>query len=61
MSWHTCDLVSTTFKQAPVSVFHVLMVLSPVPPPVARVLAWNGHQARALTALVCWVREWSGS
>lgn len=59
-SAHTCEPVSTEFKQAPVWVFQNLMHRSPPPPPDASKLPWNGHQAKALTAAVWSSSLWSG-
>lgn len=55
-SEQTCEPVSTEFKHAPVLVFQNLMWWSPMPPPEARRLLWNGHQERAFTAA-----EWSSN
>ena len=49
----TCDLVSTSLRQAPLEVFHKQILRSAVPPPDASVLWWNGHQDKALTAAQC--------
>ena len=43
----TWDLASTEFKHWPVEVFQNLIVLSFVPPPVARRFDCHGHQAKA--------------
>lgn len=52
----TYELVSWWEIYSPRSVFQNLMVLSLVPPPEARRLFCLGHQARALTAALCWVK-----
>lgn len=46
--------VAIEFKHTPEVVFQNLIVLSWVPPPVARRFGCHGHQARALTAAVCY-------
>ena len=44
----------------PDNVFQNLMVLSVVPPPVARVLGCQGHQLMALTAARWAFNVWTG-
>merc|ERR1719507_904028 len=46
----TCDLVSVLLICVPLLAFQILMHLSAVPPPVARVDDCQGHQATAFTA-----------
>ena len=46
-SKHTCDLASIEFKHWPVEAFQNLIVLSLVPPPVARRFDCHGHHAKA--------------
>ena len=43
----TCDFVSTELRHCPLAVFHILMHLSLVPPPVASMPDCQGHQATA--------------
>ena len=43
----TCDFVSTELRHCPLEVFHILMHLSLVPPPVASMPDCQGHQATA--------------
>ena len=50
----TCDPVSIEFIIAPLFAFHSLMVRSAVPPPLANIPRWKGHQSNAFTAALCW-------
>ena len=53
----TWDLVSVLLIICALEVFHILMHLSAVPPPLAKVCACQGHQARAFTAAMWEERE----
>merc|ERR1719431_361289 len=57
---HTWDWVSVLLSREPFPLFQILIHLSAVPPPLARMLGCQGHQESALTAAWWCVREWRG-
>ena len=56
-----CDCVSILCTILPLWMFHILICLSEVPPPVASILCCHGHQATAFTAALCWRNTCTGS